>query len=340
MPRCIPWAPARLPSRAAREQQMGISGHSGEIPFINLLQVKAVAGTTCRFRLEGPQGEGVLFIEAGQFVHAAYGSLRGKEAVMTVLEEEHLYYLVKADVPIPERTMAVPVNALLLEAADAMAASSDAATTSASPRAATGGVLAGVAQPVATPGAEPAPAPDAPAPDDAAAASPGESAVFAPATQSPRAFVVAAGALALAAIGFVVWIGMSRAAGPAEGSPISEAGAEHQPLPSRAQHEAARSQAIEVTRLAEPQDRLPRLVAGHPPTVPVADAPYIPTVTCRLLLTARGAVAEASIYQPREGIEAFEEAALEAVKSFRFQPALRRGEPVAVWVNWPVDFIP
>jgi len=88
-----------------------------------------------------------------------------------------------------------------------------------------------------------------------------------------------------------------------------------------------------------PSDERPELVSGRLPTAPTGDMALIPTVTVRLLVDATGAVRDAEIYRTRSGLEAFERAALRAVKDFRFEAARRDGRPVPVWVNWPVRFL-
>jgi TonB family protein len=39
------------------------------------------------------------------------------------------------------------------------------------------------------------------------------------------------------------------------------------------------------------------------------------------------------------GVDALDQAALEAAKEFKFKPGLQKGKPVAVWVNFKVDFV-
>jgi protein TonB len=63
-----------------------------------------------------------------------------------------------------------------------------------------------------------------------------------------------------------------------------------------------------------------------------------PTIVCRLLIAADGRVADAKIYRSRLDLAAFEDAALDAVRQYRFTPGRLSGAPVPVWINWPVTF--
>jgi protein TonB len=96
---------------------------------------------------------------------------------------------------------------------------------------------------------------------------------------------------------------------------------------------------VEAIALTGPRDELPVLVAGDPPRTPDPALPLRPTVVIRVLVDEGGTVARAEVYEPRPGLDAFEEAALAAARKFRFHPARRAGAPVPAWINWPVDFI-
>ena len=97
-------------------------------------------------------------------------------------------------------------------------------------------------------------------------------------------------------------------------------------------------QPMESTGLIGPDDVLPRLLSGRPPALPEVGISMAPTVVCRLLIDPLGRVNQAKIYRSRLELAAFEEAALEAVAHYRFSPGRKQGDPVWVWVNWPVSF--
>src|SRR5262245_3598778 len=86
------------------------------------------------------------------------------------------------------------------------------------------------------------------------------------------------------------------------------------------------------------QDRRARLIEGAPPIQPASSGALRPTILCRLLIDARGAVVSASVQRPRRDLARFEEIALASVREYRFEPAQRNGQPVSSWLNWPVQF--
>ena len=108
---------------------------------------------------------------------------------------------------------------------------------------------------------------------------------------------------------------------------------------TRADAARARSWPTEASELGGPGDAAPVLVRGSAPrTPPGASTSLRPTIVCRLLVDAYGAVVEARVYLPRPELRAFEEAALRAVRRFEFVPARSAGAPVAAFVQWPVSF--
>lgn len=137
-------------------------------------------------------------------------------------------------------------------------------------------------------------------------------------------------ATALLLLGAVGWLAYARhdAAAAAGGVPAA-AGA---PVP------AATQPAVEATLLTGPADAVPSLVAGEAPASPDPAATLKPTIVCRLLVAADGRVADAKIYRSRLDLTTFEDAALDAVRRYRFAPGRRAGRPVPVWINWPVTF--
>ncbi len=95
---------------------------------------------------------------------------------------------------------------------------------------------------------------------------------------------------------------------------------------------------VEISDLNGPRDVVPALLSGMPPPAP-EDRPVLPTTLCRILLDTRGSVYEVRVFQPRSGLDAFEQAAIAAVRLYRFSPAQREGVAVPVWIIWPVDFV-
>jgi TonB family protein len=139
---------------------------------------------------------------------------------------------------------------------------------------------------------------------------------------------VAAALLLLGAGGWLVFARHDAAA--AAGGP---------PAAGEAPPVAAASQpAVEATLLTGPADAVPSLIAGAAPAAPDPTATLKPTIVCRLLIAADGRVADAKIYRSRLDLATFEDAALDAVRQYRFAPGRRAGRPVPVWINWPITF--
>jgi len=110
---------------------------------------------------------------------------------------------------------------------------------------------------------------------------------------------------------------------------------------SRAEQEdaAKRMHTVESSSLHGDRDRAPHMLSASSPRTPATEhASLRPTITCRILIDASGRVVYAKIHRSRPQFAAFEEEALRAIRASRFEPALRAGEPVSVWVNWPVHF--
>ena len=61
------------------------------------------------------------------------------------------------------------------------------------------------------------------------------------------------------------------------------------------------------------------------------------TVVLKLRITERGSVDELQV-ERSAGHPDLDHAAMDAVRRWRFEPARRSGEPVAVWVLVPVEF--
>jgi TonB family protein len=98
------------------------------------------------------------------------------------------------------------------------------------------------------------------------------------------------------------------------------------------------SDALEATALSRVGDRAAQLIDAPLVKLPVSESPLWPTITCRILVDTAGRVAHARIHRPRAELAAVEQAALAAVRRYRFEPAQRDGRRVAVWINWPVRF--
>ena len=98
------------------------------------------------------------------------------------------------------------------------------------------------------------------------------------------------------------------------------------------------AQPLDADQLTGDGDAAPRLLEGATPESPNPDLALTPTIVLRLHVDAAGHVAEAQVYRSRLELQAFEEVALEAARSFRFAPARKAGRTVPAWLNWPVTF--
>lgn len=105
-----------------------------------------------------------------------------------------------------------------------------------------------------------------------------------------------------------------------------------------ARHQLESERASDPARRVDAPDRPARLIDGPPPLAPTTGGALRPTILCRLLIDARGAVIGATVQRPRVDLARFEQIALATVRGYRFEPALRDGQPISSWLNWPVQF--
>jgi TonB family protein len=294
---------------------MGLVASSSELSLFDLLQLKGLTRARCRISVSGREHEGTLYLEDGYVVHAAHGELCGEAAAHAILAEPTVEYRATSKVVVvpPPNMRATPV-ALALEGARRADEAGRQVVPISAARAAR------------------------PAPTRSFRSAPPEAAPAAPARQRPVALAAVVAAAVVAAGGAGVLVASYRgrpvrstaagAAGRASGSaPEVPPAAWSAPL-----------DAIEASALHPPSDSLPVLVQGSPPSAPDPAAALMPSVICRLLVGADGAVIKAELYQRRPDFAPFEAAALQAVRGYRFEPARRSGAATAVWINWPVEF--
>jgi TonB family protein len=292
---------------------MALSGHTREFALADVIQVKALQRSDCRIVVDGPAGAGELVLEKGHAVHAVYGGLKGADAAYELLIEDDLRYRVENGPAAEERSMRIAAQELVMEAMRLL----DEGLLRI-PRRTAADVM-----PTGTNGGYPTVEVLVP-PEPAAAAA------EAPARPRGRRFPwlpVAAALLALAVVaGAMFWV-------------LREPQSRGETAPGGAATAAVPAEPFEAADLTGPGDRKPTLLVGRPPATPLPDRPLRPTIVCRVLIDAAGAVAEARVYRPRPDLQVFEKTALVAVRGYRFAPAERDGAPVPVWINWPVDFV-
>ena len=297
---------------------MKLAGDLAEFSLADLVQVAGVAGRACCVKVMAAEGNGALYLEAGEVVSAAYEDLTGFEAVVALVAARAGHFEVENGAAPPRHTMSGKVQSLLIDANARIVA-----------------------------GQVPTPRRKAPAPSPAAApptpaAGPGrfagrERALARGTFPRPGRGLLIGGIAGLVLLGAAGWLTFARGDAAARGGfgggdsnpPVDAAPA--RPAP-------AATAAIEVTQLTGPDDAKPALISGPPPAAPDSTSSLKPTIVCRLLIGADGRVAEAKIYRSRLDLGSFEDAALDAVRGYRFSPGRHAGAPVPVWINWPVTF--
>jgi hypothetical protein len=289
---------------------MPLSGNTRELSLADLILVKAHDPGTYRLRLNGPAGDGLIYIQGGRVVHAAYGELSAEDAAYLLVTEESVEFEVEADASIQGHTLDLSAQELLMEA---MRRFDEGVLKR--PKAISFNVVPGVST-----RREP------PRPRSHEAKKSPESEALRRATgrvlfaepEPRRSFGAGAWALPALALGLVALAVYGYRAG----------------WTTRTGHRDP----VSISDLDGPRDLVPLLLSGGPGVAP-ADANPLPTIVYRIVVDRNGSVHPDRPHQRREGLESFEAAAREALRGYRFSPGLREGVPVPVAMNWPVDFV-
>ena len=109
IPACTLWV-------RERRKYMPLSGNTGELSLADLILVKAMDSRSYRLSLSGPSGDGLMFIEAGRIVHAAYGELPPQDAAYLLVTEQDVEFLVESDAEVSAHTLELGPQELLMEA--------------------------------------------------------------------------------------------------------------------------------------------------------------------------------------------------------------------------------
>jgi len=271
---------------------MKLAGDLAEFSLADLIQVAGVAGRTCAVRVMAADGNGILYLQGGEVVSAAFEDLAGTDAFVALVAARAGHFQVENGLQPDQPNMAGNVQKLLLEA---------------NTRIESGTLPRPRRRPLAPP------------------ASP--SGIAATANRGRGAWI--GGVAVLLLLGAVCWLALARRDVAALGDEAGATGGAAA-APSRP--------AVEATQLTGPRDAKPALISGPPPAAPDPTSTLKPSIVCRLLIDPGGRVADAKVYRSRLDLAAFEDAALDAVRGYRFSPGRLDGAPVPVWINWPVTF--
>ena len=295
---------------------MALSGNTRELSLADLILVKAHDPGSYRLRLSGPAGDGLLLIRGGRVVHAAYGELPAADAAYLLVTEEAVDFKVEADVDIPGQTVNFSAQELLMEAM----------------RRFDEGVLRRPKSVGVTMGSGVSSRREPPRPRSHEARKSPEAEALRRAmghflfaepetpisTMRRRSMLLWALPLGVAVVvGLVVTAFRT-------GTITS----------------SSHREVVRLSDLGGPRDALPILLSGGPAIAPAdEDSNVRPTILYRIRIDREGMVHPQRPRETREGLARFEAAASEALKTYRFAPAVREGVPVPIEINWPVDFI-
>jgi protein TonB len=317
----------------------------------DLVQANALGRNTCRIAVNTRRGRGLIFIEDGGVVDALFGDLAGEDAFCALLNEPDPKTTVSSGIPSPSRRITMGWQSLVASALTRRIEGSVPVPSFAAAPARKAEVpnvvdvaeepppptlfvpKAPIERPASRSAAAPAPRP-APAPVVVVRAPMKEPARPAPAPAHASKGRPAVMALVLAALvavaGALVVFARPRAGEVTHAPAAPPSSAARPPKPPAAP--------VEADALVANGGEGPRLLSGAPPASPDPDAAVTPTIVCRILVGEDGSVKEASVFRSRPDLARFEDAALAAVKTYRFQPGTRGGASVPVYTNYPVTF--
>jgi TonB family protein len=290
---------------------MALSGNTRELSLADLILVKAQDPGTYRLRLNGPAGDGLLFIRGGRVVHASYGELPAEDAAYLLVTEESVEFQVEADASLQGQTLDLSAQELLIEA---MRRFDEGVLKKPKP------ISFHVVSGVSTRREPPRPrAHEAKKSPEAEALRRATGRVLFAEPEPRRTFGNSAWGLVAIGLGLAAVAGFGYRAGWLSPSPVHR-------------------DPVSVSDLDGPRDIVPLLLSGGPGVAP-ADAHPLPTIVYRIVVDRNGNVHPERPHQRREGLDSFEAAAREALLGYRFAPGLREGVAVSVRMNWPVDFV-
>jgi TonB family protein len=295
---------------------MALSGNTRELSLADLILVKSHDPGNYRLRLSGPAGDGILLIQSGRVVHAAYGELPAADAAYLLVTEEAVDFNVEADVDIPAQTVDFSAQELLMEA---MRRFDEGILRKPKPVTMTMGTGASSRRAPPRPRAREArKSPEA----EALRRAMGHFLFAEP--ETPTSLMRRRSTLLWALpLGMALVVGLVLAA-----------------FRTGTFTSAAHREVVRLSDLGGPRDALPVLLSGGPALAPSeADPGFHPTILYRIRIDREGNVYPQRPREPRPELAPFEAAAADALRTYRFAPAIREGVPVPIEINWAVDFI-
>lgn len=292
---------------------MKLAGDISEFSLPDLIQVHAPSGKSGCIRVLTPRGKGKIFIDGKTIVHADYGELTGRSALFALLAQEEGYFEVESGGTAPQRTIAESLPSLLMEARGRRETGEIELPKQIDHKSATFEAEFAAAEQAA-----------------------------AEAQKKPSLALRVAAVLLPLVIVSALWFGRDAFSGLGSTRVVAAAASGAVPAdagPGKADSRPARAvPVVEAPDLTGEGDRPPELLQGEAPASPRPGLGLTPTIVCRILVDQHGAVEQATVYRSRLDLADFEDAALEAVEGYTFRPGLQAGEPVRVWINWPVNF--
>ncbi len=294
---------------------MALSGNTRELSLADLILVKAQDPGNYRLRLSGPSGDGILLIRRGRVVHAAYGELPAADAAYLLVTEEAVDFEVEADVEVPAQTVNFSAQELLMEA---MRRFDEGVLKRPKPISMSMGAGLTRREPPRprSHGARKSPE------RDALRRAMGHFLFAEPETpiSTMRRRSMLLWALPLGVIVVAALVVASFRTG----------------MISSTSHR----EVVSPSDLGGPRDALPILLSGGPAIIPAgADSNVHPTMLYRIRIDRDGRVYPQRPHDAREGLASLEAAAADALRAYRFSPALREGVPVPIEINWSVNFV-
>ncbi|MBM3128015.1 MAG: DUF4388 domain-containing protein [Chloroflexi bacterium] len=113
---------------------MPLQGNLQEMSLANLIQINCQEMRSAQLTLTRADQTGEIYFSDGQVVHATLGARRGEDAIYALLAWDDGTFVLDRDVPTPEKTIAAPWGALLLEGMKRVAESPAALTEEADMR--------------------------------------------------------------------------------------------------------------------------------------------------------------------------------------------------------------